>query len=197
LQKAGASSEVNTLPPRDVTAEVIVVRKALAELLLGRADGAGSPGSHSAQDPYLAVVLDFTASLVTDLTYAKRFVDKNVWHRCVGVYMASWLPDHTDDGAEFAELVCKHFYAIEKVSFLTSLCPTTHNDSYRPSTHLLMMGLRKRASSSVTLSSHSPMVPFSFYRTQPSSSTAGAVTVYWVRMGLGSPPLCANYGMEK
>jgi elongation factor 3 len=116
LQKAGASSENNALPPRDVTAEVIVARKAVAELLLERADGAGSPSSHSAQDPYLAVVLDFTASLVTDLTYAKRFVDKNIWHRCVGVYTAPWLPDHTDGGTEFAELICKHFYAIEKVS---------------------------------------------------------------------------------
>jgi elongation factor 3 len=126
LQKAGASSEDNALPPRDVTAEVIVARKVLAELLVERTDGAGSPGSHLAQDPYLAVVLDFTASLVADLAYAKRFVDKNIWHRCVGVYIAPWLPDHTDSGAAFAESVCKYFYAVEKVSFFTSVCPTTH-----------------------------------------------------------------------
>lgn len=118
MQKAGASSEDNALPPRDVTAEVIVARKVLAELLVERTDGAGSPGSHLAQDPYLAVVLDFIASLVADLAYAKRFVDKNIWHRCVGVYIAPWLPDHTDSGAAFAESVCKYFYAVEKVSFL-------------------------------------------------------------------------------
>jgi hypothetical protein len=116
LQKAGASSENNALPPRDVTAEVIVARKALVELLLERADGADSPSSYSAQDPYLAVVLDFIASLVADLAYTKKFMDESIWHRCVGVYIAPWLPDRTDGAATFAELVCKHFYTIEKVS---------------------------------------------------------------------------------
>jgi elongation factor 3 len=123
LQKAGASSEDNALPPRDVTAEVIGAQKALVELLLEQANGADFPSPHSAQDPYLAVVLDFTASLVADLVYAKRFVDKNIWHRCVGVYMAPWLSGHTDGGAAFAELVCKHFYAIEKVSILQVFSP--------------------------------------------------------------------------
>ena len=118
MQKAGASSEDNALPPRDVTAEVIVARRVLVELLLEREDGTGPPSSHLAQDPYLAVVLDFTASLVADLAYAKSFVDKNIWHRCVGVYIAPWLPDHTDNGAAFAESVCTYFYAVEKVSIL-------------------------------------------------------------------------------
>jgi len=118
LQKAGASSEDNALPPRDVTAEVIVARKALAELLAEQAGRTTSPNSRSAQDPNLAVVLDFTASLVADLTYAKKFADKNIWDRCVGVYVAPWLPDQGDHGAAFAESVCKHFYAIEKVGIL-------------------------------------------------------------------------------
>jgi elongation factor 3 len=118
LQKAGASSEDNALPLRDVTAEVAVARKALASLLAEQAGQAGSSSSHSAQDPNLAVVLDFTASIVADLTYAKKFADKNTWHRCVGVYIAPWLLNQGDHGAAFAESVCKHFYTIEKVSIL-------------------------------------------------------------------------------
>lgn len=109
LQKAGASSGVDALPPRDVTAEVVIARKALTELLLEKAGG-----SLSVQDPYLTIVLDLTASLVADLVYKKRFTDKNVWRGYVGVYVAPWLPDGRDGGTAFAELVCKHFYAIEK-----------------------------------------------------------------------------------
>lgn len=67
------------------------------------------------------VVLDFTAALVAEIAYAKRFVDKSVWHRCVGVHIASWLPNRRDKGAAFAESVCKHFYAIEKVRFFPSI----------------------------------------------------------------------------
>ena len=115
MQKAGASSEDNALPPRDVTAEVIVARKALAELLAEQAGQTSSTSSHSAQDPNLAVVLDFTAALVADLTYAKKFADKSTWNRCVGVYIAPWLTEQGDHGTAFAESVCKHFYAIEKV----------------------------------------------------------------------------------
>ncbi|KAH8993307.1 P-loop containing nucleoside triphosphate hydrolase protein [Lactarius hatsudake] len=109
LQKAGASSGADALPPRDVTAEVIIARKALSGLLLGK-----SGGSPSAQDPYLAIVLDFTASLVADLVYKKRYSDKSVWRRCVGVYVAPWLPNVRDGGTAFAELICKHFHAIER-----------------------------------------------------------------------------------
>jgi elongation factor 3 len=118
LQKAGASSEDNALPPRDVIAEIIVARKTLVEHLAEQAGRTGSSGSHSAQDPYLAVVLDFTASLVADLTYFKKFADKNTWYRCVGVYIAPWLTNQGDHGTDFAESVCKHFYTIEKVSVL-------------------------------------------------------------------------------
>jgi elongation factor 3 len=101
-----------------------VARNALAQLLAENAGQTGSSGPHS-QDPHLAVVLDLTAAIVADLTYAKRFVDKSVWHRCVGVYIAPWLPNQRDEGAAFAESVCKHFYAIEKVrSFPSTL---THN----------------------------------------------------------------------
>ena len=79
--------------------------------------------SHTAQDPYSAVVLDFTASLVADLTYAKKFADKNTLNRRVGVYLAPWLLDQGDHGAPFVESVCKHFYAIEMVSALQAFDP--------------------------------------------------------------------------
>lgn len=111
LQKAGASSGAEALPPRDVTAEVIIARKTVSDLLLEKAGG-----SLSAQDPHLAIALDFTASVVADLVYKKRYSDKNVWRARVGVYMAPWLPNGKDGGAELAELVCKHFYAIERAS---------------------------------------------------------------------------------
>lgn len=87
LQKAGASSGVDALLPRDVTAEVVIAWKALTELLLEKAGG-----SLSAQDPYLAITLDFMASLVADLVYKKRYSDKNVWRGRVGVYIAHRLP---------------------------------------------------------------------------------------------------------
>lgn len=93
-----------------------MARKALVELLAGQAGQTRPPSSHSAQDPNLAVVLDFTAALVADLTYAKKFADKSTWNRCVGVYIAPWLPDQGDHGTAFAESVYEHFYAIEKVS---------------------------------------------------------------------------------
>ena len=79
--------------------------------------------SHTAQDPYLAVVLDFTASLVADFTYAKKFADENTFNRRVGVYLAPWLLDQGDHGAPFVESVCKHFYAIEMVSALQAFDP--------------------------------------------------------------------------
>jgi elongation factor 3 len=121
LQKAGASSGADALPPRDVTTEVIVARKTLTELLLEKAGG-----SLSAQDPHLAIVLDFTASLVADLVYKKRYSDKSVWRSCVGVYMAPWLPNGKDGATELAELVCKHFYAIERVSLFVVLVHNAH-----------------------------------------------------------------------
>ena len=119
----------------------------------------------TAQDPYLAVVLDFTASRVADLTYAKKFADKNTWNRRVGVYIAPWLLDQGDHGAPFAESVCKHFYAIEMVSTKR----LTHNSSFplQASTLPLTMGARKTVTSSAILSSPSHMVHFFSYRTQP------------------------------
>ena len=167
MQKAGASSEDNALSPRDVTTEVIVTRKALTGLLAEQAGRTGSPSSHSAQDPNLAVVLDFTAALVADLTYAKKFADKITWNRCVGVYIAPWLPDQGDHGAAFAESVCKHFYAIEKVGVPQGFWPPPHLYLYRPNTLPLMMGSQKRANFSVILSSLSHMVHFFSYRTLP------------------------------
>ena len=167
MQKAGASSEDNALPPRDVTAEVIVARKALGQLLAEKASQTGSAGPHSAQDPHLAVVLDFIASLVADLTYTKRFSDKSVWHRCVGVYISPWLPKQKDDDVAFAESVCKHFYAIEKVRSLTNHVPPIHHYFYRQNTITFMTAARKRVRFFATLSSPSHMVPFSSYRTQP------------------------------
>ena len=98
-----------------------MARNALAQLLAENAGQTDFSSPHSAQDPHLAVVLDFIAALVADITYAKRFVDKSVWHRCVGAYIAPWLPNRRDEGAAFAESVCKHFYAIEKVRFFPSI----------------------------------------------------------------------------
>lgn len=167
MQKAGASSEDNALPPRDVTAEVIVARKALVELLADQAGRVGSSNAQSAQDPYLAIVLDFSASLVADLTYAKKFADKNTWNRCVGVYIAPWLLDQVDHGAAFAESVCKHFYAIEMVSALQAFDLQPIFTLSRPSTLPHTMGLQKRVNSSAILSFPSHMVHFFSYRTHP------------------------------
>ena len=193
LQKAGASSGGDVLPPRDVTAEVIIARKTLTELLLEKAGG-----SLSVQDPHLAIALDFTASLVADLVYKKRYSDKNVWRSRVGVYMAPWLPNGKDGGTELAELICKHFYAIEKVCPFRGPHPQRlPRHCFRPIMLIPTMWTRKVANSSATPSSPLHMVPSSFSRTQISSSTAGAATVSLARTGLESQLLCVKCEMEK
>jgi hypothetical protein len=193
LQKAGASSGADALPPRDVTAEVVIARQTVSELLLEKAGG-----SLSAQDPHLAIALDFTATLVADLVYKKRYSDKNVWRGCVGVHMAPWLPNGKDGGTELAELVCKHFYDIERVSLFRDPHPQRSPcHRFRLATLMLTMRTWKASSPSATLFSPLLMAPSSFYRTQTSSSTAGAATVFLVRTGLESQPLCVNCEMEK
>ena len=94
--------------------------------------------------------------------------------------MTPWLQNGKDGGTELAELVCKHFYAIERVSLFhgphSRRSPCHH---FRLVTLMLTMRTRKTASFSVTPFSLLLMALFSFYRTRISSSTRAPLRHSW------------------
>lgn len=69
--------------------------------------------------PLLTSSLQFQASMIVDLVYQKRFLEKSQWNRCVGLYMKPWLGE--DEAAKFAERVRSHLYAVEQVGLLPFL----------------------------------------------------------------------------
>ena len=73
----------------------------------------------AARHALLTSSLQFQASLIVDLVYQKRFLEKSQWNRCVGLYMKPWLGE--DEAAKFAERVRSHLHAVEQVSPLLSL----------------------------------------------------------------------------
>ncbi|KAF7306093.1 hypothetical protein HMN09_00764400 [Mycena chlorophos] len=111
LLKAGASASGPPATHRNIEAETIGARIALLSLLPQELVIV-SPGLPTPKYSLLAQSLTFQASLVADLVHEGRFGDKQVWHRCVGVYLEPWLD--AEQGAAFGEAVRLHFYAIEK-----------------------------------------------------------------------------------
>lgn len=79
--------------------------------------------SRASQRDLLGESLEFQATLVADLVYARKFDDKATWNRCVGVYLTIWTD--TETGAAFSETLRSHYHAIDqaghKVIFL-SIC---------------------------------------------------------------------------
>lgn len=119
LLKAGASKDGPPPPKRDLEAEHDLALSHLLTLLpseLVLVSGNKPNGPHSPRHPLLAQVLDFSASLLAELTYSRSFSDSAVWKRCVGVCLDPWLPGSVG-GTEFAESVRSHFHAIDKVLF--------------------------------------------------------------------------------
>jgi elongation factor 3 len=110
LQKSGASSSGPPPTRRDIDTETAQAFSALVSLLpkgLNTITSATPNGTHT----LLAKSLEFQASLVADLVYTRKFDDKSIWSRCVGVYAGPWLGE---DGSKFAETVRTHFLAIDQ-----------------------------------------------------------------------------------
>jgi len=76
----------------------------------------GPNGPPSARHPLLDQSLQFQGSMVADLVYNRRFRDTEVWKRCVGVYMTSWLG--AEGSATFTESARAHFHAVDQVCAL-------------------------------------------------------------------------------
>ncbi|GBE81096.1 mRNA export factor elf1 [Sparassis crispa] len=120
LLKAGASKDGTPPTHRDIEAEtastLTVVLTLLPEEL--RLESPQNPsGPHIPRHTLLKQVLDFVASLTTDLVYARRFSDSGTWNRCIGVYVGPWLSDRVTAGPQFAEIVRLHFLAIDQAKY--------------------------------------------------------------------------------
>jgi len=115
LHKSGASS--SGLPPtrRNIECETADSFAALVTLLPNELlvmSSATPNGPHNASSPLLAKSLEFQASLVADIVHARNFTDKEIWDRCVALYVGPWLGE--EDGVKFAGTVRSHFQAIDQ-----------------------------------------------------------------------------------
>ncbi|KAJ7772608.1 P-loop containing nucleoside triphosphate hydrolase protein [Mycena maculata] len=115
LLKSGASIAGPPTTHRDVegeTAEALLTLLTLLPTAVAIVSPTSPNGPHTPKFSLLAQSLTFQSSLVADLVYAVQFVDKKVWHRCVGVYLEPWLD--AEQGTAFGEAVRSHFHAIEQ-----------------------------------------------------------------------------------
>jgi elongation factor 3 len=116
LHKSGASS--SGLPPtsRNIKSETADAFAALVTVLpkeLLVISPTTPNGPHTPSHPLLAKSLNFQASLVADIVHARNFTEKEIWDRCVAIYMGPWLGE--EGGSKFAETVRSHFQAINQV----------------------------------------------------------------------------------
>ncbi|KAF7315452.1 hypothetical protein MIND_00060100 [Mycena indigotica] len=115
LLKAGASVSGPPSTPRDIERETADALSALLTLLPPELTITSPSSPNNPPSPkysLLAQSLAFQASLVADLVNERKFGDKKIWQRCVGVYLEPWLD--SERGAQVSEAVRSHFYAIEK-----------------------------------------------------------------------------------
>ncbi|TFY69174.1 hypothetical protein EVJ58_g583 [Rhodofomes roseus] len=123
LLKSGASKEGPPSAERDIEGEKSTASAALLTLLpadLAAASSDAPNGPHTPRHPLLVQILNFAASLVADLVHDRRFGDKAVWHRCVGVYLTPWLSGDVDSATAFSEAVRSHFLAIDHAKYATT-----------------------------------------------------------------------------
>jgi len=71
-------------------------------------------GSRVPRHTLLERTLEFEASLVADLNYARQFSDPEVWRRCVGAFLVPWFINGSDAATKYADAVRAHFLAIDK-----------------------------------------------------------------------------------
>ena len=120
LLKSGASASGTPASQRDVPSETSRAFDVLRSLLpknLTIVDPALPNGTHSVRHAMLDTSMNFQASIVADLVYARKFEDQDVWNRCVGVYMELWMGKV--EGLAFAQAVRSHYLAVDKVGHLT------------------------------------------------------------------------------
>lgn len=123
LLKSGASSEGPPVVPRNFDRETSEALSTLHTLI--PADVATIAGissavlntSRASQRDLLGESLEFQATLVADLVYARKFDDKATWNRCVGVYLTIWTD--TETGAAFSETLRSHYHAIDQAKHTT------------------------------------------------------------------------------
>lgn len=118
LTKAGASKDGPPPSHRDLEQEKASTLGALTTLLpadLVTVSPTSPNGPPTPRHPLLSQTLEFVASLVAELVYARQLSDPEVWKRCVGVYMGPWLSDGAESG--YAESVRKHFLAADRAKY--------------------------------------------------------------------------------
>ncbi|THH31808.1 hypothetical protein EUX98_g2391 [Antrodiella citrinella] len=117
LVKSGASKDGPPPPQRDLNAEKTHCLSAIVTLLpsdLVVISTSAPNGPHAPRHELLSQNLDFSAALVSDLVYTRKFADEAAWKRCVGVYISPWTKEYPEGSDQFAESVRQHFWAIDK-----------------------------------------------------------------------------------
>lgn len=126
LLKSGASAAGPPATHRDIDGEKAEALSSLLTLLpteLVIASPSSPNGPPAPRHTSLKSSLELQAALIADLIHERRFSDKEIWQRCVGVYLTPWLD--AEQSAAFAETVRSHFSAIDEVSYRTSFLLTT------------------------------------------------------------------------
>lgn len=116
MQKSGASSSGPPPLRRDIESETKEAFAALVTLLpreLLVVQPVSPNGPYTPNHIFLTKSLEFQASLVADLTFARNFGDAKIWKRCIAVYASPWLGE--EDGSNFAESVRSQFLALDQV----------------------------------------------------------------------------------
>ncbi|KAJ6500070.1 P-loop containing nucleoside triphosphate hydrolase protein [Mycena vitilis] len=115
LLKSGASTSGPPTTHRDVEGQTAEALSTLLTLLpkdVAIVSAKSPNGPHTPKYSLLARSLAFQSSMVADLVHDRRFGDKKIWHRCVGVYLEPWTD--AEQGSAFGEAVHSHFHAIEQ-----------------------------------------------------------------------------------
>jgi hypothetical protein len=181
--------------PRDFERETSEALSTLRTLL--PTDVAAVAGTSTAPDGsyLLGESLEFQATLVADLVYARKFDDKATWDRCVGVYMSIWT--NVEIGSAFSEAVRSHYHAIDQVRckvYVFFLLVLT--DLIRPST--IFWEIRRTVTKFCVIRCfpwHTE--PFFSFHIQHSALSVVVDTASSGLMGLGNQRSCANYETAK
>ncbi|KAH9931115.1 P-loop containing nucleoside triphosphate hydrolase protein [Epithele typhae] len=117
LLKSGASKDGPPPAHRDIPAETAQVLATLLTLLpedLAIISADAPNGPHTPRHPLLKQVLEFSAGLVADLVYARKFSDAAVWQRSLGALVQPWFSNGSTDAIKFTEQVRAHFQAADE-----------------------------------------------------------------------------------
>ncbi|CAK5281806.1 unnamed protein product [Mycena citricolor] len=115
LIKSGASAAGAVVENRDIGGETSEAQTTLLTLLPEDLATGPPNGPRTAKFSLLAQSLAFQASLVADLVHGRAFGDKQIWYRCVGVFLEPWTDG--ERATAFSEAVRSHFHAIEQAKY--------------------------------------------------------------------------------